>query len=581
MSATTPLPKRDASASDAPGLRSLNVIAAAAKGGVPQARIRRVLADVAESLKPLHAQGGVHGGIAMSTIGLDASGKAHLLIPPLTPAADAESAARIDGYAAFEQYTDDPDSPCGPWTDIYALSAVAHTMLVGEAPPSALERCVKDESAPLAGRDLGAYDPEFLQAVDRGLSMRPSARPASIEAFARAFGLEPAVSAVAPAAATVAAQTQAPEPAAATPAHQAAPAVQAQSETQMPLSPAEATEASAALPPVAPAVTGGAKSGPRVPLLVLLGVLAAIALAVYMWLRPEGLLSASNGSKPAPSAGTEPPPTETKPEPPIPTPPALSDLGRNARPSEGTEGTAPGASPAATPDPSAATDSGASPTAGTASSAGGQTGAVNSGSSVSAVGTASTSAAATPGGAIAPRVLSNPGSVVSPGAASGTETAPNTQAPTNTGASVAGAGTGPGATPDGASTSIPPASPAPGASPDAANASTVTDDNQALSQDIDAAAQAKAAAEAKAAADAKAAEQAKTTAAQVAVRVSVRPWGEVIIDGRSRGISPPLGQVMLAPGRHQVTIRNPASSDYQTTINVTAGGSAGISHVFE
>ncbi|CAM3915898.1 hypothetical protein [Bordetella muralis] len=580
MSATTPLPKRDASASDAPGLRSLNVIAAAANGGVPQARIRRVLADVAESLKPLHAQGGVHGGIAMSTIGLDASGKAHLLIPPLTPAADAESAARIDGYAAFEQYTDDPDSPCGPWTDIYALSAVAHTMLVGKAPPSALERCIKDVSAPLAGRDIGAYDPEFLQAVDRGLSMRPSARPASIESFARAFGLEPAVSAVAPAAAAVAGSTQAPE-SVSTSSHQPEPESQPQSETQAPVASAETSDASAALPPVAPAVTGRAKSGPRVPLLVLLGVLAAIALAVYMWLRPDGLLSASNGQKPAPSAGIEPPPAPAKPEPPVPTPPALSDLGRSAQPGEGTEGTASGTSPAATPDPSAVTSSGAPPTAGTANGEDGQTGAINSGSSVSAAGTASTSAAATPEGAIAPRVLSNPGSDLSPGAASGSETAPSAQAPSNTGASVAGTGTDPGATPDGASTSIPATPPAPGTSPDAANASTVTDGNQALSQDIDAAAQAKAAAEAKAAADAKAAEQAKTAAAQVAVRISVRPWGEVIIDGRSRGISPPLGQVMLAPGRHQVTIRNPASSDYQTTINVTARGSAGISHVFE
>src|SRR5690606_26759917 len=139
MSTTPPLPNHDASANGAPAMRPLNVIAAVANGGVPQARIRRVLADVAGSLRTLHTQGGVHGGIALSTIGLDAMGKAHLLTPPLAPSADAEDAARIHGYAAFEQYTDDPELPCGPWTDIYALSAVAHAMLIGQAPPSALD----------------------------------------------------------------------------------------------------------------------------------------------------------------------------------------------------------------------------------------------------------------------------------------------------------------------------------------------------------------------------------------------------------------------------------------------------------
>ncbi|MCD0505986.1 PEGA domain-containing protein, partial [Bordetella petrii] len=69
--------------------------------------------------------------------------------------------------------------------------------------------------------------------------------------------------------------------------------------------------------------------------------------------------------------------------------------------------------------------------------------------------------------------------------------------------------------------------------------------------------------------------------ATVSVRVSVRPWGEVLIDGRSRGISPPLSQVTLPPGRHSVTIRNPAAPDYNTTINVSPGESGSISHVFE
>src|SRR5690606_10133500 len=177
---------RAAASANWSGHRPLSAIAAAAGGGVPQARIRRVLQDLLEPLARLHAQGQVHGAIAMSTIGLDTSGKAHLLVPPLEPAPDAEGTLRIGGYAAFEQYTDDPEHPCGPWTDVYALSAVAHTMVVGAPPPAALARCVKDTDVPLARRELGGYDADFLRAVDQGLSMNQQARAQSMEALAAA-----------------------------------------------------------------------------------------------------------------------------------------------------------------------------------------------------------------------------------------------------------------------------------------------------------------------------------------------------------------------------------------------------------
>src|SRR5690606_23961576 len=279
------LPNRHTPAGDAYGHRPLSAIAAAASGGVPQARIRRVLADLAAPLAELHANRRVHGAIAMSTVGLDTTGKAHLLVPPLEPTADAEGGARMEGYAAFEQYTDDPERPCGPWTDIYALSALAHSLLVGFAPPAALARCVKDTYEPLAGRDLGAYDPGFLQAVDRGLSMKHAARPQDMDAFAQAFELAPA------------------------------PVPQPPAET-----PALAPDPEPALPPVAAAAKPA--PGPRVPLLVLLGVLAAVAFAVYLWLRPEATAPQSARQDPAPAEA----PTAPPPQAPVPTPPALSDL---------------------------------------------------------------------------------------------------------------------------------------------------------------------------------------------------------------------------------------------------------------
>jgi len=496
------LPNRDAPAGARPDYRPLSAIAAAAGGGVPQARIRRVLADLVAPLAQLHAQGRVHGAIAMNTVGLDASGKAHLLVPPLEPAPDAEGGVRIDGYAAFEQYTDDPERPCGPWTDIYALSAVAHAMLVGAPPPAALARCVKDTYEPLAGRELGAYDPEFLRAVDRGLAMTPAARAQDMDAFARDAGL--GIAAAPPAA---------PEP--------------------VPAEPAPAAE----LPPVAaPAVP---ESGPRVPLLVMLGVLAAVALAVYLWLRPGAPVpqSADRGVPPAPAPAPAP-------EAPVPTPPALSELG--ARPANPV---VPPANPPANPpaDAPAAPPPASAPPAPPADAP-----------------------AATPPAAMAPVPAAPEG-----GAPAGT--APN--APDQAPPAPSGV-TPPAAPPDAAVPSPGDATGLPGTPPPAAPG---TPPAGTLPAGPDATGNA--AAGDQAAVPGTPAEQPPPEEtpppASVAVRVHVQPWGEVLVDGRSRGISPPLTELTLSPGRHRVTIRNPAAPDYETTINVSAGGSAAISHVFE
>ncbi|MBV7483541.1 hypothetical protein [Bordetella sp. BOR01] len=492
------LPNRDVPTGAGPGHRPLSAIAAAAGGGVPQARIRRVLADLAAPLAELHRQGGVHGAIAMSTIGLDSSGKAHLLVPPLEPAADAEGGARLEGYAAFEQYTDDPERPCGPWTDIYALSAVAHSLLVGAAPPGALARCVKDTYVPLAGRELGAYDPGFLQAVDRGLSMTPAARPQDIEVFSQLVGLGLSLQPVAE-----------PQP------------VQAASEPE--------------LPPVAAPPKPG--PGPRVPLLVMLSVLAAVAFAVYLWLRPGAPSSqlASRATPPAPPPAAAP----AQPEPPVPTPPALSDLGTPRT-----------ADPAAPPAPPAEDTVPAPSDPGPAAVPGG-----------------------TPPGGAAPPTAQPPVDPAVPPAGSAppdpAQSPQDAQPPADPAVPSVPGEPAPAGSADPAGTTAPDALAAPGMAPDStdpAAAAGAPGDESAVPPET---------------APGQTPPVEPPPAASVAVRVHVQPWGEVLVDGRSRGISPPLTQLTLSPGQHRVTIRNPAAPDYNTTVNISAGGSASISHVFE
>ncbi|MGH8818264.1 MAG: hypothetical protein ACREX5_16820, partial [Achromobacter pestifer] len=75
--------------------------------------------------------------------------------------------------------------------------------------------------------------------------------------------------------------------------------------------------------------------------------------------------------------------------------------------------------------------------------------------------------------------------------------------------------------------------------------------------------------------------QAPSPAAPVAVSVAVRPWGEVLINGRSRGVSPPLRELSLAPGRYQVTVRNSSSGDHSMTLTVAPNKPAAITHEFK
>lgn len=187
-----------------------------------QGEITRIVAGLAASLAPLHAQGRVHGGIhpaavgfdgvaldggasdrvALNSVGLDASGQAMLATPPVQPAPDAEDAPRHAGFAAFEQYTDDPAYPCGPWTDVYGLAALAYFLATGSAPPSALARRVRDDCLPLEEWGANEYDKAFCDAVDSGLAMPAHARPQTVAAFAAAMGAlplrEPTVSPVVP-----------------------------------------------------------------------------------------------------------------------------------------------------------------------------------------------------------------------------------------------------------------------------------------------------------------------------------------------------------------------------------------------
>jgi class 3 adenylate cyclase len=61
----------------------------------------------------------------------------------------------------------------------------------------------------------------------------------------------------------------------------------------------------------------------------------------------------------------------------------------------------------------------------------------------------------------------------------------------------------------------------------------------------------------------------------------VAPWGEVLIDGKSRGVSPPLRVVELSPGAHTIEIRNSTFPAHVQKVQVKPGEAVRIRHRFK
>jgi hypothetical protein len=64
------------------------------------------------------------------------------------------------------------------------------------------------------------------------------------------------------------------------------------------------------------------------------------------------------------------------------------------------------------------------------------------------------------------------------------------------------------------------------------------------------------------------------------IRLAVSPWGQVEVDGTPVGTAPPLNEITLSEGKHQITIRNSDFPPYSATVNVTPGTPVVIKYKF-
>ena len=162
-----------------------------------EAWLRGVIDPLLDALEVLHSADVYHRDISPDNI---------LMLPDRHPVLlDFGAARRVIGdrtqtltailkpnYAPVEQY---PDAGMrqGPWTDLYALAAVARFMLTGQSPPPSAARAVRDDMRALAepGNSRPANgSASFLSAIDWALAVRPQDRPHSVQVFRDALNGE-------------------------------------------------------------------------------------------------------------------------------------------------------------------------------------------------------------------------------------------------------------------------------------------------------------------------------------------------------------------------------------------------------
>ena len=82
----------------------------------------------------------------------------------------------------------------------------------------------------------------------------------------------------------------------------------------------------------------------------------------------------------------------------------------------------------------------------------------------------------------------------------------------------------------------------------------------------------------------KPAEPAKPAAPAVppaTVVFAIQPWGEVFVNGKSSGVSPPMKSMKLAPGKYRIEIRNTTFAAHAESIEVKSRDELTIRHRFQ
>ncbi len=81
-------------------------------------------------------------------------------------------------------------------------------------------------------------------------------------------------------------------------------------------------------------------------------------------------------------------------------------------------------------------------------------------------------------------------------------------------------------------------------------------------------------------ADASKTEAPKSTVPPATLVFAVSPWGEIFVNGKSRGVSPPLKSIKLDPGKYKIEVRNTTFPTYTENYDLKARDEITVRHKF-
>ena len=161
------------------------------KGTLTEVQIKRLLRPIVAGLRQVHAAGFLHRDVKPANIFIRRNDESPVLLDfgsarqALGLRSRSVTAIASSGYSPPEQYESDGEQ--GPWTDIYALSALCYRTVTGMAPVEATRRqsrLLRGEDDPLPGlADVASErcSQAFLRAIDRGLRVVEAERQGSLD----------------------------------------------------------------------------------------------------------------------------------------------------------------------------------------------------------------------------------------------------------------------------------------------------------------------------------------------------------------------------------------------------------------
>ena len=152
-----------------------------------EAELRAWVAPLMDALQVMHAEKCYHRDISPDNVLITESGPMLLDFGAARRViGDVQRALTVvlkPGFAPIEQYGDTPGLQQGAWTDVYALAGMLFAAITSRRPPPAVSRLMDDPMPKVSEVAAGHYSAAFLQAIDRGLALKPQDRPQSVAEF--------------------------------------------------------------------------------------------------------------------------------------------------------------------------------------------------------------------------------------------------------------------------------------------------------------------------------------------------------------------------------------------------------------